>query len=202
MSGYYDRVHDDLCYRDFEKYIDDQTLDYNLNLKAHMRENVDKCHPLSTGKQCNFYGPLRGVRTTQESFMSGRGQVLSECPSCGVNYLPESLFPDKADPADFATVDQKNGMIRARCQRTDLEPLYTRQPRSCNGLSETDITAYSFMPSAWQRGYEGFRAVVDTNLQTRQALEDTSVTDGGLAYSQCRSSYGSYGSGRPFARYA
>lgn len=201
-SGYYDRSHDDLCYRDFQVHVDEGVMDYNLFLPAHMRMNVEKCHPLSQDKQCDFWGPLRGKRVTQDSFLSGRGQSLSDCPDCDVFYLPESIFPNKPDPGDFAYEQQTGKIMSARCQRTDLEPLYTRKPRSCNGLSETDISQYAFMPSAWQKGYTGYRSVVDTNLQSRQALQDLSVTNGGLAYPECRTNYGSFDSGPWTERYA
>lgn len=205
MAGFYDRLYFDPCHRQFEDYTNARTNSRQLNLAANYRTNLDQAHALSLGKNPDFYGPLRGRRTTQESFLQGRGQSLSDCPDCGVRWLPETLFPESGSTN-----------ARAQCQRTDLEPLYTRQPKSCNGLEETDVSAYWMMPSAYQTGYTGLKPVVTANTfgemyengyeafynQTRQSVRDLSVDNGGESYGACRTSYGSYGSGRDFSRYA
>lgn len=156
MAGYYNNIKNDLGYRLFIDKTNDYIINYNLNHNAVMRgKNSNKCQNLGTGKQCHFYGPLVGKRILQDSFITGRGQVLSECPDCGVNYLPKSLFPDKVLGS------------KSTCQRTDIDPLYTKVPRSCNGLTETNILQYSQMPSNWKKGYYGYDAVINTNMQSR-----------------------------------
>lgn len=189
MSGYNDNLYLGQCYGEFLKGFNESYSAHQLNEKAAMRD-VDQCHALSRGGVCQFYGPLRGKRTTQESFMQGRGHTLTECPDCEVRYLPESLFPQKSQ----ATA----------CYRTDLQPRYDRQPKSCNGLMETDVTQYRFSPQRWQDGYTGYDSVVKTNLQTKLGYYpqcEDGVCNGAESYG-CKTSYGSYGSGRNFARYA
>jgi len=193
MAGYYNSLKFDACDVEGDAYIHQAVNDYNLNLPAHFRvaqngQGGNRAMPLSLGKQPDFYGPNRGRVTTMESFLQGRGQTLSKCPDCQVRYLPASLFDGSAVQTN------------TQCQRTDLEPLYTRAPKSCNGLPETDVSAYWMMPANYKKGYAGYRAVVDTNLQTRQP-EGGEVTNGSESYG-CRKSYGTYGSGRDFGRYA
>lgn len=190
MAGYYNSLRSDACNREFEDYQNKTHHDYTMNLAAQYRVGQPRPFPLAPGSQPTFWGPLRGVKSTQEAFLQGRGQSLSDCPDCDVRWLPESVFA------------QGNLSVDAQCQRTDLQPLYTRKPKSCNGLPETDTTQFSMMPSAWQNGYTGFRSVVDTNIQSRQAPSDTGNAAGSEAYGVCRKTYGSYGSGRDFSRYA
>lgn len=188
MAGYYNNLWSDPCFQQYDDQLNQGINDYQLTLNAHYRTNMNQAMPLSTGRQPDTYGPLRGRRVTQESFLQGRGQALSDCPDCGVRWLPETLFP-------------QNSGVQSQCQRTDIQPLYTKVPKSCNGLQETDITQYSFMPGAWQRGYTGYNAVVDTNLQSRQAPQPMGVQNGGESYGG-RQNYGTFGSGRPFSKYS
>lgn len=153
MAGYYDNVGLDQCHRTYEDNLSSASYDYVINKKAWMRGNVDKCSAKSTGGQCSFYGPMTNKRVLQDSFLTGRGQVLTECPECSVNYLPASVFP----PQEART-----------CQDTQLEPLYTRVPKSCNGLTEVDISQYAALPSNYQRGYNGYDSVVGAHLQGRE----------------------------------
>lgn len=194
MSGYQDNIQNDLCNREFMDKLNDVQSNYAMNVKAVMRDVPGgKCSSLSRTSTCSFYGPLNGKKVTQESFLQGRGQVLNDCPTCDVNYLPEALFSGGTAAASTPT-----------CFRTDMEPVYDRIPRSCNGLTETDITRFAFMPSAYQVGYSGYNSVVDTHIQTRDAAYSAcaaGVCNGGESYG-CKSNYGSYGSGRSFKKYA
>lgn len=189
MAGYHNSLKFDLSSRESDAYVSQQQNDYVMNLAAAYRVGKPRPMPLSVGSQPDFWGPLRGNKVTQDSFLSGRGQPLSKGPECDVRWMPESIFP------------MSSGESTDQCQRTDLEPMQTRLPKSCNGLSSTDTTAYWMMPSAWQKGYTGFRAVVDTNMQTRQP-PPIGARDGGESYGACAKNYGSYSSGGDFSRYA
>ena len=189
MAGYFGSTEYDSSTQLFEDHVNHGVAQYNLNLQAHYRPSMDRAISLSQGKQPSTYGPLRGRRVTQESFLQGRGQSLADCPECDVRWLPESLFPAQSASA------------QASCERTDIQPLYTRVPKSCNGIMETDITQYAFMPSAFQKGYTGYTAVEGTHIQSRQAPFDSSVAQGAESYG-CRQNYGTFGSGRSFKRYS
>ena len=161
MAGIYNRVGQDLCAVQYETALNDAVSNYQLDLKAEMRPQP-KAQFLGLGTQPSFWGPLRGNRVTQESFLQGRGHVLSDCPDCGVYRLPNSLFP-RVDSAEK----------KPACQRTDLQPEYTKQPRACNGLSELDTSCYTMFPGAFVPAYLGYNAVVRTNLQTRDEAATT-----------------------------
>jgi hypothetical protein len=182
MSGYYNDVRSDACNRNFEDMTNQYINDYVMKLSANYRTHLDQAFPLSQGLQPSFWGPLRGRRVTQDSFLQGRGQTLADCPECDVKWLPESLFPESTSK-----------LGQTMCQRTDLQPLYTKQPQSCNGLSETDVTQFWFSPSNYQKGYSGYRSVVETNLQTRQPPWNPSQNNGGESYG-CAQNYGTFGS--------
>lgn len=192
MAGYYNTPRFDLCNKDFDNFSNQSINDYNLNLAAHYRVGKPRPMPLSQGMQPSFWGPLRGVQITRDSFLQGRGQTLADCPDCDVRWLPESLFP---------AVGTANAA--SQCQRTDIQSMYTRQPKSCNGLASTDTSEYWMMPSNWKKGYVGYNAVVDTNMQTRMPLPPpgTEPQNGAESYGPCRQNYGTYGSGADFSRY-
>jgi hypothetical protein len=183
MAGVYNNVYMDSCYEAANDKLDRKIYDYNLDRKAVMRPNMTQAPFLSDGRQPDFYGPKVGNRVTRESFLQGRGHCLNKCPDCEVVYLPGSLFP--------------NVPIKSNCDRVDLQSLYTRLPRSCNGLSETIITPYSQMPSNYKRGYQGYNAVVHTHLQTRDGPPERPET-----YPVCAQNYGSYARNPFFKRYA
>jgi len=134
---------------------------YYLNKNYWMPPGMNRCTNQALGSTCSFYGPKDVPRTTQESFLQGRGQVNSDqCPDCDVIYLPESVFA--------STQNEKKVS-----ENLSLQPQYTRQPKSCFTLSETDTTTYAFMPGAWQKGYTGFNGGLlgygcDTNIQSRE----------------------------------
>lgn len=187
MAGFYDRLDFDPSKRKYDAYESMAQSGYYLNTNAVFRFGSDtRPLPLGVGVQPDRWGPARGVVTTRESFLQGRGQILSKAPEAGVKWLPESLFPN----VPYAP---------SQCQRTDLQQLQTRQPRSCNNLSGTDSTQYWMSASAYQKGYTGFRSVVDTNMQSRDPPE--ALGAGGESYGACAKSYGSYGVGRAFPAY-
>ncbi len=158
MAGYFSSWFYDPAYQLYEAAQDRAHYDYTADLSAHMRPQ-QKCQFLGLGRTCDFFGPLRGNRLTRESFLQGRGHTLSEAPECGVIRLPASLFP--AAPA------RSEDAQMPACQNTSLQAQYTRQPRSCNGLTEVDYSPYTLFPGKYFPGYAGYDAVVGTNVQSR-----------------------------------
>lgn len=184
MSGYYDRVTLDSGWEKGRDMIDQGSYDYVLNRAAVMRGNDVKAPFLTPAAGIDFYGPLAGNRVTRESFIMGRGQTLSKSPDNEVTYLPVSLFDRPAD-------------VKQKCDRVDLEPMFTRVHPSCNGIKETDIFAYSLMPGHFADGYLGYNSVVYTNLQPRIGPDTAKYS-----YPACAQNYASYAPSRSFDRYA
>jgi len=190
MASFYDRLNFDTAYAQYQSFVDIASSDYVMNLNAVYRQGQPPIRPLSVANQPSFYGPNRGVTLTQESFLQGRGQSLSNAPESGVRWLPESLFPAHTESNTMPA-----------CQVTDLEPLQTRMRKSCNGLEEVDTSQYWMLPGAWEAtGYSGL--LQGMNLQTRQAPESANIRQGSEDYGTCRQNYGSYGSARSFAPYS
>lgn len=183
MAGFYNRLKMDGCWEQFEDQVNDRQNDYVLARDAAMRENLTQAPFMSAGRQPDFYGPLVGNRVTRESFLQGRGQVLSKCADCEVVYLPESLFPEYN--------------VRSKCDRADLDALYTRVPKSCNGLMETNVTPYRQMPENYKKGYQGYNAVVYTQIQSRVGSPEKQ-----RPFDPCAPNYGSYAPQRDLSRYA
>lgn len=157
MAGYYSMKGKQECWERWFDSVNQAQNDYILDRKYWMPPGSTKCHENSLGSTCTFYGPKNVPKTTQESFLEGRGQVNDDfCPECGVIVLPDSVFPGTAQP-------------RA-CQDMSLQPQFTRQPKNCRTLAETDISQYAFLPGAWQRGYLGVNSLCDTgiNIQSRE----------------------------------
>lgn len=188
MSGFYNTLRFDSAYQDFQVYRDQSENDYVLNLNAVYRQGDPPVMPLSVTGQPTFWGPLRGSLVTQESFLQGRGQTLANCPDCDVVYLPETLFPAHTAHSQLP-----------KCQATDLEPLQTRSRRSCNGLDETDTSAFWMSPSNYQEGYSG---PTMGGILTRSAPTDETIKQGSESVGSCRTNYGSFGSARSFAPYS
>jgi hypothetical protein len=170
MAGFYDKVTLDSGYEKGRDVID--------------RANRVEAPLMTPVQNVDFYGPLVGNRVTRESFMQGRGHTLSKGADNEVYYLPEALF-------------NRPPVIQSQCDRVDLEPMFTRVKPSCNGLKETDITAFSLMPGHFENGYLGYNNVVYSNLQTRIGPETSKYS-----YPQCAENYGSYEPSRSFARYS
>ncbi len=189
MSGTYEMNGRGTCWANYHDSLNTGTYDYVFNRNYWMRENVPKCQTLSLGANCSFYGPKDVTRTTQESFLQGRGQVENDkCPDADVIYLPEAVF---------AMGNRDKG---PQCQRTDLEPHQDRQNRACFNISETESTSYAFMPGAWQTGYSGANDFCDdckpgcsggTLIQSREDARDM-YKPRPQPNNMSRGSYGSY----------
>lgn len=180
MAGIYDRTTMDSCHEKFEDELDQKIYNYTLDRNAVMRQNLVQAPFMSQGRQPDFYGPLAGDRVTKESFLQGRGHRINKCPDCEVRYLPKSLFNEPT--------------IKSSCDRVDLQGLYTRVPKSCNGLSETIVTPHFQMPENYKKGYSGYNAVVYTHMQTKNP--EVQHRDKPGCYN-----YGSYAPTRDFSRY-
>lgn len=153
-----------------------QIAEYHMNPYSVYRQGQVPSVNAGLGVNIDFYGPKRGSLVTQESFLQGRGQSLSNSPSCDVVYLPESLFP---------TPNAYNRM--SSCYGADLEPGQTRSLKTCDSLSEVDNTKYTMFPGAWNGNYAGWNnGIPGSNLQTRMVPED-------MNHSGClKTNYGSY----------
>jgi hypothetical protein len=192
MSGYYEMHGKGPCWENYYDSMNEGNYDYVMNRNYWMRENVPKCHSLSIGTNCSFYGPKDVPRITKESFLQGRGQVANDkCPDADVIYLPESVFAMGHDDPP-------------KCERTDLQGAQTRQPRSCFNISETDAYEYvAGMPGAWMTGYTGMSdfcigcedsnqcAGRGTNIQSREIARD-SYRQKPQPNNMSQASYGSY----------
>jgi len=165
-----------------EDIDNNQSYDYVMYRDAVMRKNTTQAPMLSAGYQPSFYGPLTGNRVTRESFLQGRGHTSSKCPDCEVVYLPASLFPDKN--------------VVTPCERVDMQPMYTRVPKSCNSISEVDTFAYQLMPGHYMEGYQGMNSVTSTHIQTRVPPEQPQP-----GYKPCATNYGSYAKSDRFKPY-
>jgi hypothetical protein len=153
MSGYNDNILNDLEYQDSVNAANDKIYQYNMNKNSVMYGNG--CSLSSLGNQCDFYGPIDAKKINQDSFITGRGQLLSSSPYYDVRHLPKSLF--------------ENSYSGPSSNQTNLQPMYTKISKSCNGLSETDIFRFSQLPSNYQRGYTGYNSIPNTLIQTRTA---------------------------------
>jgi hypothetical protein len=161
MAGYYENKDKGSCWEAWFDGNNQTTVDRTLDVKAWMRPNVTQARSNALANPPSFYGPKNVPRTTQESFLQGRGQINSDqCPECDVIYLPESVFP-KQKPFETS--------FAPGCQNNALTSAQTRQKRSCYNIQETDITQYQFMPSNFQVGYLGFNVLCNsTNIQDRE----------------------------------
>lgn len=160
---------------------------------------LDNPHPmpLAVGVQPTFYGQFGPKQVDQESFLNGLGQSLTKCGSCDIRMEPDSLFGAQAR-ADFS----QPYTARGSCQATDLQPLFTRLPRSCNGgNAEVSLDAFYFVPGAYQGNYAGPWGGVGGNLQTRMDPTDPAADPNVMNYST-RANYGMYGAGRVLTPYS
>lgn len=151
MAGYHDNILNDLEYQDSINTGNDKIYNYNMNKNYVMYGNG--CSLPTLGNQCDFYGPLNAQKIQQDSFITGRGQLLSSSPHYDVRHLPNSLF--------------SNSYSGPSSSQINLQPTYSKISKSCNGLSETDIFRFSQLPSNYQRGYTGYDSLPNTLIQTR-----------------------------------
>ncbi len=192
-AGFYDRTRQDLCWRDYISGVDMQIQNYTLNPLAAMRENTSapKISSLSFGTTPSFYGPLAGSKVTQDSYITGRARVESKCGECQTVRLPDDLFPT-----------DKESDSGPCCYSTIMQPIYSRQPKSCFSASETITYPWTLFPEANQKNFAGVDAVVDTNLQTRfgWANEDAKYD---VPSNPCgRTNYGNYQSNQSYKPYS
>lgn len=183
MAGYYEMKGKLGCWENWHDDVNQGYNDYVLDRKYWMRP-VTRCRENALGTTCSFYGPKTVPRTTQESFLQGRGQVNNDhCPDCDVIYLPKKVFE--------LTEDED----KTSCQDMALQPQHTRFPKSCNNLSETEISQYAFLPGAFQKGYQGVDSLchVGINIQGREQAR-ASYRPGPQTPAQQRTNYGSYNS--------
>lgn len=172
------------CWENWYDRLNEGTLARTLDRNYWMRPGVNRCHENALGSTCSFYGPMNVPRTTQSSFLQGRGQVNSDrCPDCEVIALPEKVFDLTAEEI-------------SDCQNMALQPQFTTSPKSCGTLAETDITAYAFMPGAFERGFQGVNSLCGNHLQSREEARDSYRAEHKSEYSRAYS-YGSYDSKAP-----
>lgn len=162
MAGILNRPDYDPCFIRFQEDLDRGIYSYNLYRPKFQRPHVGKCQE-SLGVICSTYGGMDRKKVLQDSFLSGRGQVYTDCPEGDEITLPEGIF------------ESRGSRSRSRCESTELTPEITRKPRSCNGLSELDASAWAFMPGSFQPHYMGLNALGNlfyTNSRelSRQAL--------------------------------
>ena len=124
----YNTLKSDTCDRQYDDQVNQDTYLYNSFLPSVWRPNMTVVQPMSRGSQPDFYGPLAGRRVTMESYLQGRGNILSKCPDAGVNYLPPELFSDPNL--------QLNQNV---CTSTALEPTYVTYKKSCDSISNADV---------------------------------------------------------------
>jgi hypothetical protein len=122
----YNTLKSDTCDKQYDEQVNDQTYQYNSFLPSVWRPNMSQAQPMMRVSQPNFYGPMTGRRTTMESYLQGRGNILSKCPDAGVNYLPPDLFNDQ-------------NLQLNTCTATALEPTYQQYKKACDSISNADI---------------------------------------------------------------
>lgn len=181
MCTFYEMNGQGPCYAAASEDMDIRRSNYIMDVNYWMRPGVSQCQDNSLGSTCSFYGPMTVPRTTRESFLQGRGQVESDkCPDCEVIHLPESVF--------------RENVPKSSCQNMALEPEYTRAPKSCSTISETNMTQYAFMPGAFQMGYTGMDSMCGTMIHDREnaRMQSNSAAQSGTNAHNPNVSYGSY----------
>lgn len=183
----YNRLRDDTCSSPQQDKRNTDVSNYNMYSKNFMSPNHDVATYLAEGNSPDFFGPLSNSNNNlilKESFLQGRGHTISKCPTGNVVRLPSTLFSDlnKDKPSTL---------------RVDLQSESTKLKKSCNGLAETVVTPYHFMPGRFEPGYQGLAPIEYTALHTRLPP----VIPYNLP-NPCATSYGNYQSTRSFARYS
>lgn len=162
-------LHNEPCFVAQQTKDQMQAGDYFLNPKAYIRNGNPAAKPPSVGLGVfpSSYGGLGqyagSPRVTQDSYMSGRGAISSNCPAGGVNFLPASIFPPTAPVAADA------------CQNTTLQSLSTRVPRSCACISEV-VNQRMTLPESKQQGYQGLGSVVSMEFMHQQPRSSVSTS--------------------------
>jgi hypothetical protein len=121
----YNTLKSDTCDRQYDDMINQDTYAYNSFLPSVWRPNTMMVQASARGVQPDFYGPMAGNRVTLESYLQGRGNILSKCPDAGVNFIPPQLLNPAIQPNT--------------CTSTELEPSYVTYKKSCDSISNADI---------------------------------------------------------------
>ena len=159
-----------------QNVIDNGSSQYYLNHNAVMPPQVMHAPLLTRGSTADFWGPANTSVIHKDSYITGRGQPLSKCPSTEVRYLPESAFPaaSTASPG---------------CYKSALEPIFDNQPRSCQSVTEVDLSAYHMFPGRFQPKYVSINDVAASFLPTRMAILQDSTPCNSMPRT---ANYGSY----------
>ena len=162
MAGFNDRYYYDSCFINSQAQIDNGSVQYNLNLAAALPNNGTLKHAplLARGSTPSFWGPFDASKARKDSYLTGRVQPLSKCPSTDVIYLPDTLFGDGG------------GGGGSSCYQSALEAAYDRQPRSCQSVTEIDVYRYNAFPGAYQKQFAGVGTVANSFVPTRVAILD------------------------------
>lgn len=163
MSTVYDRISMSNPREQVRQSMDALNQDYVMNRNSWMRPNVEQPTNFTYAQNIDFHGPLSGNRVTQESYMQGRGRVLSKNPASDVTVLPASVFPERTP-------------LIPVCERVDLLPMSTRVKPTCNGIREAVTTNYALMPEFYQGTYMGFSSSMPVFAQTRMLPETFTKT--------------------------
>lgn len=161
MAGFNDRYYYDSCFINSQAQIDNGSVQYNLNMAAALPNSGTLKHAplLARGSTPSFWGPFDASKARKDSYLTGRVQPLSKCPSTDVVYLPENLF-------GAGTPNPPS------CYSSALEGAYDRQPRSCQSVTEIDVYRYNAFPGAYQKQFAGVGSVANSFVPSRMAILD------------------------------
>lgn len=177
------RAYDDACAQRYQESLQSGAAEYTFNRGYWMREGRKRCYPGGLGQVCSTYGPMDnttyGRQVTRDSYLSGRGQALSNCPECQVRWLPEELFEPVANSEG------------ALPQSDDLTP-QTRQPKACSTAAEVDTTAYAFMPRYYNDDTSSLLVQFGADSKSLDRANDNSGNAARRARQQGKTSYGYY----------
>jgi len=176
MAGFYaDSYSFDSCYQKNQEVIDNGRDNYMLDYMQAMPPGINKAFLNARGSTPSFWGPANGPVVNRDSYMSGRAQPLSKCPEYDVirNY--------GQDLTSNALLPPKNGFSQTGCFNSDLEPAFDHTLRSCQSVTETDISSYTLFPGVYQTGYTSFDTLANIFTQTRLPM-DLGVPCNGKSY--------------------
>lgn len=177
------RAYDDACAQRTQESLQSGAAEYTFNRAYWMREGRKRCYPAGLGQVCTTPGPLDnttyGRQVSRDSYLSGRGQTLSNCPECQVRWLPEELFrPTESTEGPNPPSDE-------------LTPL-TRQPKGCSSAAEVETTAYAFMPRYYHDDTASMLVQFGADSKTLDRANDMANNSRRRAQQQGRTSYGYY----------
>ena len=128
------------------------------------------------GSVCQSYVNI----VTRDSWLSGRGQPLSNAPESEVRWLPEDLFGP-------------NSSNNAPSVHENPRQTHTRQPRSCASVTNIDVGQFSLMPRVTEDNFSGLRLEM-MGEQSRDMLRahDMQQKEATRAAQKGKTSYGWY----------